>query len=167
MYFAICRSAIEMNTCSIIIAASQFIFSLRLTRTLSFMGESVVARLPAHLSLNATVMSTTSPQAASGSAINLDEAKKATTMTTAGQHDHPGKDRTSVPQKLDRDHEPLPPRLHPRPSQRVLIPPPNFGMVEDALYRSGQPSELNFPFLEKLRLKAVVWLAPEDPGGRL
>ncbi|KAK4054548.1 tyrosine-protein phosphatase required for protection against superoxide stress (By similarity) [Microbotryomycetes sp. JL201] len=53
-----------------------------------------------------------------------------------------------------------------RPSRRVLIPPPNFGMVEDSLFRSGQPSELNFPFLEKLKLKTIVWLAPEDPGSR-
>ncbi|KAL8293789.1 hypothetical protein RQP46_000490 [Phenoliferia psychrophenolica] len=45
-----------------------------------------------------------------------------------------------------------------------LIPPPNFGMVEDGLYRSGQPSELSFPFLEKLRLKSIIWLAPEDPN---
>lgn len=48
-----------------------------------------------------------------------------------------------------------------------LIPPPNFGMVEDALYRSGQPSELSFPFLEKLRLKSIIWLAPEDPNPQL
>ncbi len=47
------------------------------------------------------------------------------------------------------------------------MPPPNWGMVEDGLYRSGQPSELNFPFLEKLKLKTVVWLAPEDPNPRL
>lgn len=40
-------------------------------------------------------------------------------------------------------------------------------MVEDQLYRSGQPSELNFPFLEKLGLKSIVWLAPEDPNPRL
>ena len=32
-------------------------------------------------------------------------------------------------------------------------------MVEDGLYRSGQPSELSFPFLEKLRLKSIIWLA--------
>ncbi|KDE09359.1 hypothetical protein MVLG_00673 [Microbotryum lychnidis-dioicae p1A1 Lamole] len=53
-----------------------------------------------------------------------------------------------------------------RPSGRVLIPPPNFGMVEDSLYRSGQPLELNFPFLEKLALKSIIWLAPEDPNPR-
>ncbi|RHZ77611.1 hypothetical protein Glove_174g191 [Diversispora epigaea] len=39
-------------------------------------------------------------------------------------------------------------------------------MIEEDLYRSGQPNELNFPFLEKLGLKTVVWLAPEDPNQR-
>lgn len=42
----------------------------------------------------------------------------------------------------------------------------NFGMVEDDLYRSGQPNELNFPFLEKLNLKTVIFLAPEEPNQR-
>jgi len=46
----------------------------------------------------------------------------------------------------------------------VLIPPLNFGMVENDLFRSGQPNELNFPFLEKLNLKTVIWLAPEEPS---
>ncbi|TPX68362.1 hypothetical protein SpCBS45565_g03118 [Spizellomyces sp. 'palustris'] len=46
------------------------------------------------------------------------------------------------------------------------IPPLNFGMVEEDLYRSGQPNELNFPFLEKLGLKTVIFLAPEDPNQR-
>ncbi|KAI8825054.1 protein-tyrosine phosphatase [Fimicolochytrium jonesii] len=46
------------------------------------------------------------------------------------------------------------------------IPPLNFGMVEENLYRSGQPNELNFPFLEKLGLKTVVYLAPEEPSQR-
>ncbi|KAJ5072004.1 tyrosine-protein phosphatase oca1-related [Anaeramoeba ignava] len=43
-----------------------------------------------------------------------------------------------------------------------LIPPINFGMVEDDLYRSGFPNELNFPFLEKLALKTIISLGPED-----
>ncbi|KAI9340013.1 protein-tyrosine phosphatase [Zopfochytrium polystomum] len=47
-----------------------------------------------------------------------------------------------------------------------MIPPMNFGMVEDNLYRSGQPNELNFPFLEKLNLKTVIFLAPEEPNQR-
>lgn len=37
-------------------------------------------------------------------------------------------------------------------------------MIEEDLYRSGQPNELNFPFLEKLGLKTVVFLAPEEPN---
>ena len=43
----------------------------------------------------------------------------------------------------------------------------NFGMIEEDLYRSGQPNELNFPFLEKLGLKTVVFLAPEEPNQKL
>ena len=44
----------------------------------------------------------------------------------------------------------------------LLIPPINFGMVEEQLYRSGMPNELNFPFLERLNLKKIIYLAPED-----
>jgi hypothetical protein len=36
-------------------------------------------------------------------------------------------------------------------------------MVEEDLYRSGQPSEINFPFLSTLNLKTVIWLAVEEP----
>jgi tyrosine-protein phosphatase OCA1 len=43
----------------------------------------------------------------------------------------------------------------------------NFGLVEDNLYRSGQPNELNFPFLERLGLKTVIFLAPEEPNQKL
>ncbi|TPX38325.1 hypothetical protein SmJEL517_g00110 [Synchytrium microbalum] len=46
------------------------------------------------------------------------------------------------------------------------IPPLNFGMIEEDLYRSGQPNELNFPFLEKLGLRTVVFLAQEEPTPR-
>ncbi|KAJ8904677.1 hypothetical protein NDN08_001195 [Rhodosorus marinus] len=45
-----------------------------------------------------------------------------------------------------------------------LIPPINFGIVEENLYRSGMPNELNFPFLEKLQLKTIVNLASEEPS---
>jgi tyrosine-protein phosphatase OCA1 len=40
-------------------------------------------------------------------------------------------------------------------------------MIEDDLYRSGLPNELNFPFLEKLGLRTVVYLAPEEPQQKL
>ncbi|PVU92215.1 hypothetical protein BB559_003794 [Furculomyces boomerangus] len=45
-----------------------------------------------------------------------------------------------------------------------LIPPVNFGYVEEDLYRFGQPNELNFPFVETLGLKCVVWVAYEEPN---
>ena len=44
----------------------------------------------------------------------------------------------------------------------AFIPPQNFGMVEADLYRSAQPTELNFPFLEKLQLRSVIYLAPDE-----
>lgn len=37
-------------------------------------------------------------------------------------------------------------------------------MVEEELYRSGMPHELNFPFLEKLNIKTVIYLGSEDPS---
>jgi len=49
----------------------------------------------------------------------------------------------------------------------LLIPPINFGIVEENLYRSGMPNELNFPFLERLNLKKILYLAPEDPTQQL
>eukprot|EP01135_Chromosphaera_perkinsii_P011375 Nk52_evm20s2391 gene=Nk52_evmTU20s2391 len=48
-----------------------------------------------------------------------------------------------------------------------FIPPINFGMVEEDFYRSGQPNELNFPFLEKLKLRKIIYLAPDDPSRQL
>lgn len=47
------------------------------------------------------------------------------------------------------------------------IPPLNFGMVEEDLYRSGAPNELNFPFLERLGLKTIIYLAPDEPDQQL
>lgn len=49
----------------------------------------------------------------------------------------------------------------------MLVPPNNFGMVEEDLYRSGAPDAINIPFLAKLQLKSVLWLAPEEPGPHL
>mmetsp|Transcript_3160 Transcript_3160/g.4897 ORF Transcript_3160/g.4897 Transcript_3160/m.4897 type:complete len:181 (-) Transcript_3160:115-657(-) len=42
-----------------------------------------------------------------------------------------------------------------------LFPPLNFGMVEEGLYRSALPSELNFQFLQTLKLKSILILSPE------
>jgi tyrosine-protein phosphatase OCA1 len=45
-----------------------------------------------------------------------------------------------------------------------FIPPVNYGMIEQDLYRSGQPNELNFPFLERLNLRTIIYLALEEPN---
>ena len=45
----------------------------------------------------------------------------------------------------------------------VLVPPHNYGMVEEGLYRCSQPNELNLALLEKLGLKTVIYLAAEEP----
>ncbi|ANM69016.1 Phosphotyrosine protein phosphatases superfamily protein [Arabidopsis thaliana] len=43
----------------------------------------------------------------------------------------------------------------------VLIPPPNFSMVEDEIYRSGFPELENFGFLSTLNLRSIIYLCPE------
>lgn len=43
-----------------------------------------------------------------------------------------------------------------------LIPPNNFAMVHPGVYRSGYPSKKNFPFLQKLQLKNIMYLCPES-----
>ena len=45
-----------------------------------------------------------------------------------------------------------------------LIPPQNYGMVEEDLHRFGLPQSLNFPFLDTLQLKSVIYIAPDDPS---
>ena len=61
--------------------------------------------------------------------------------------------------------------LAPAPSRteryRGSRPRQNFGTVEEDLYRSGHPNELNFPFLERLGLKTIVYLSAEEPSEAL
>ncbi|KAH3685127.1 hypothetical protein WICPIJ_003894 [Wickerhamomyces pijperi] len=49
------------------------------------------------------------------------------------------------------------------PPKMRIVPPLNFCPVEQKLYRSGQPSKINFEFLRELKLNSIVWLASEDP----
>ena len=46
----------------------------------------------------------------------------------------------------------------------TFVPPVNFGYVEAQIFRSGQPSERNFPFIETLGLKTVLFLSPDPPN---
>ena len=44
----------------------------------------------------------------------------------------------------------------------MKIVPPNFGFVEEKIYRSGEPNELNFPFLETLQLNTCISLSSDS-----
>lgn len=44
----------------------------------------------------------------------------------------------------------------------MYFPPVNFGPVEEGLYRSGLPSEINYPFLERLGLRTIIYLFPDE-----
>ncbi|KAL0234354.1 hypothetical protein PCE1_001390 [Barthelona sp. PCE] len=48
-----------------------------------------------------------------------------------------------------------------------FVPPINFGCVEHGIYRSGFPAALNFPFLETLNLRTIVYLANQPPSATL
>ncbi|GMI69112.1 plant and fungi atypical dual-specificity phosphatase 1 [Hibiscus trionum] len=42
-----------------------------------------------------------------------------------------------------------------------LIPPFNFAMVDNGIFRSGFPDSANFSFLQKLNLRSIIYLCPE------
>ncbi|EMG47114.1 hypothetical protein G210_2614 [Candida maltosa Xu316] len=39
-----------------------------------------------------------------------------------------------------------------------LVPPLNFSLVENGIYRSGFPMPINYPFLKQLNLKTIIYL---------
>ena len=43
-------------------------------------------------------------------------------------------------------------------SDVVLVPPSNFSMVEDGIFRSGFPQSDNFPFLDTLNLRSIMYV---------
>ncbi|KAF7100152.1 hypothetical protein CFC21_108100 [Triticum aestivum] len=45
--------------------------------------------------------------------------------------------------------------------EATLVPPLNFAMVDDGIYRSGFPAAANFRFLKSLNLRSIVYLCPE------
>lgn len=42
-----------------------------------------------------------------------------------------------------------------------FIPPLNFAMVDNGIFRSGFPEPANFPFLKTLGLRSIIYLCPE------
>ncbi|GAA5829658.1 hypothetical protein JCM11251_000238 [Rhodosporidiobolus azoricus] len=47
-------------------------------------------------------------------------------------------------------------------AQETLYPPLNFALVVPGVYRSGHPNKRNFPFLDSLRLKSIMYLCTDD-----
>lgn len=45
--------------------------------------------------------------------------------------------------------------------KKVLYTPPNFGQVEEYIYRSALPTPIHYPFLKSLSLKTVIALSIE------
>ncbi len=45
-----------------------------------------------------------------------------------------------------------------------LFPPLHYGAVEDGLYRSALPTNINYPFLKTLNIKTFVILSPDAVG---
>ncbi|XP_057820520.1 tyrosine-protein phosphatase DSP1 isoform X1 [Cryptomeria japonica] len=43
----------------------------------------------------------------------------------------------------------------------LFVPPLNFSIVEKGIFRSGFPNSSNFPFLETLQLRSIIYLCPE------
>ena len=46
---------------------------------------------------------------------------------------------------------------------QMLVPPENFSMVEEGIYRSSKVDAINISFLKSIDLKAVVWINEEKP----
>ncbi|XP_021294980.1 probable tyrosine-protein phosphatase At1g05000 [Herrania umbratica] len=45
--------------------------------------------------------------------------------------------------------------------EELFVPPLNFAMVDNGVFRSGFPDSANFRFLESLGLRSIIYLCPE------
>ncbi|KAE7995325.1 hypothetical protein FH972_000136 [Carpinus fangiana] len=48
-----------------------------------------------------------------------------------------------------------------RDGEELLVPPLNFAMVDNGVFRSGFPDSANFGFLKSLELRSIICLCPE------
>lgn len=48
-----------------------------------------------------------------------------------------------------------------REEEELFVPPLNFAMVDNGVFRSGFPSSANFSFLQSLGIRSIVYLCPE------
>ena len=45
---------------------------------------------------------------------------------------------------------------HAREGEEMFVPPLNFAMVDNGIFRSGFPDTANFSFLQSLRLRSIL-----------
>lgn len=45
----------------------------------------------------------------------------------------------------------------------MLVPPDNFALVEDGIYRCSKLDPINNSFLDTLQLRSIVWMDEENP----
>lgn len=95
--------------------------------------------------------------------VSLNDNSESKELDKIGNEDGKNDDNIETKHKAESDKQIL--VLHP-PEQRI-VPPLNFCPVERYLYRSGQLSPVNFPFLLNLNLKTIIWLANEEPQDAL
>lgn len=73
-----------------------------------------------------------------------------------GHHQHnDGNEGRENGQKDDYSHLYMKAHL---PKTIQYVPPLNFSLVEDGIYRSGFPMPINYPFLERLEFKTIIYL---------
>lgn len=48
-----------------------------------------------------------------------------------------------------------------RDGEELFVPPLNFAMVDNGIFRSGFPDTANFSFLQSLKLRSILCLCPE------
>lgn len=66
-------------------------------------------------------------------------------------------DSRNTPGSYDSSSNSPQPRatITPRPN---YVPPLNFSLVEDGIYRSGFPMPINYPFMQQLKLKTIIYV---------
>lgn len=81
-----------------------------------------------------------------------------TDASPSSQLEHANKDSATLPQSKSVQDQPAPPTIIESQIHLNLVPPLNFSLVEDGIYRSGFPMEINYPFLQQLNLKTIIYL---------
>ncbi|XVF71834.1 hypothetical protein PTKIN_Ptkin12aG0071200 [Pterospermum kingtungense] len=91
---------------------------------------------------------------------------KEDTKTKLNQHQQPGRTQQmcrTIEVVANVDHVDMSPAVvaSDTADDLNLIPPLNFAMVDNGIFRSGFPDSANFSFLQTLKLRSIIYLCPE------